>query len=246
MEDMISKVPAPARREAGLFFYPSGPVLSVYVNLPVAVELDESFTGIELRGDTSVFKSLRTSILPGGHLMVGQMPVKITATPRGRSAIYEDTVFQQIKAADITVRIGIGSGSAGAQSKRRFNFKNCKIIRAATPIHGTIIDMYLFKVDTVALNLNAEALDMKEQNASDWDKRPCIQLSGTVCQANFNHLKDIHLAAKNLRAKEVYISKAENALLEIQASEIANLRNLDGCTLRLDGNPPHTRILEQR
>ena len=229
--------PTPAERGAGRFFYASGPIHSLIVQVPVSVELDNSFNGLELLGDTSMFKLLRIST-GHGPVLIGQASTKTAhQNPNDpEERVNKDSLDPRIKAANIRIRVGIGPELA----KRRLSFNSCKKVTCVSPIQGKKVFFMLLGVDSVQLNLDVEALECM----SSWGghTRPYLELSGNAGQAYFYHLENVHLSAAQLRTREAYIRGAYGSDLEIQATDIANCTILNHCSLQLTGNPTHRRI----
>ena len=230
----------PERRSDKRFFYAADrPFPIVNISVPVSVELDEGFTGVELLGDTSLFYGLRVST-QYGFLNVSRQPTRKTAGKDGsrEQLVYDDSLFQKIKAAGIAVRIGIGAG-AGLPT-RHFEFKGCKYITCATPLQGRRVRLNLFRVDSAQFNLRMKAIELMQTAEAG----SSLQLSGAVDQVYFRQLTEGKVDARQLYAREVYVRGAHKTDLELHASEIANLQGLDSCKVRLSGNPAYTKTKE--
>ena len=230
----------PGRQTGNSFFYPaSRELLSVQVNAPVTVEVDEGFSGIELLGDTSLFRGLGVSFQYGA-LHVGQRPTRKTTrqSDGAERLVYDDSLKQQIKAADLTVRVGIGPGAG--TPRRQLDFKNCKKVTCTTPIRGEVMQINLFRVDSANINLQVNAVELSQSGSG----AAVIQLSGTAAQVFFSAFMGGRVDMKQLKASEVYVRNGHNAQLDLYASEIANLQGLDSCSVRLSGSPRYTKIRE--
>lgn len=237
--------PEPDRREAGRFIFHSGPVTSVDVQAPVVVELDETFTGVELLGDTSAFRYLQVSVGKGpDRILIRQAPTKIVERQNRKHLVYEDSLATKIKSSNIVVKIGIGKGTDKYPYQRNISFSRCKKVVANAPVHGGILLLYLKHVDSVRLNLDVQILQVNQSTFGDSTYRPHLQFSGTVKQAGYSALEFTDLDAEQLHAREVYLKGGLMSSLRIYASEVANLTGVDRSKLHLSGNPTYTKIKE--
>ncbi len=235
-----SRSDIPVRRSDRLFFYSiDRPLAIVNVNAPVSVELDEGFTGVELHGDTSLFSALRVTT-QYGILNISRRPLRKTTAQGGSRewVVYNDSLLQQLKAADIRVRVGIGAGAD--LPKQYFDFKNCKKVSSATPVQGGFVHFNLFQVDSTQFSLRMKAVEVHQNGKPG----PVLALSGSVNQLFFSQLVEGKVDTRQLHAREVYVRNAHKTDLELFATEIANLRQLDSCTVKISGNPPFTKISE--
>lgn len=240
-DDEEKQVLQPERRSANHFFYPTGSISTLYINAPVAVELDETFTGVELYGDTSLFPKLQITDRHGiVNIGQRQYPKIIGKGPGpGKRWEYPDSIRQQIQDADIRVRVGIGN--SGAHHNRILDLKNCKNVAATTPVTGERVTLNLFQVDSTQLDLAVGGIQVYHSGgrATFW-----LQLSGTADQVFFSAGSWGNVDARRLQAREVYVRNAHHVEWDLYATEIANLQGLDSCTVRLGGNPRYQLIRE--
>ena len=135
------------KQTANAQFFPSERVHRVEVTVPVNVELDETFTGVELTGDTALFRYLEVMV-NGYRKASGSISVKMK--PMREHGINKDGNYfsgvryggdslgrKLVEEANITARIGIGTPEHADQRKRTFRFTGCpKITTLLLCIHN--------------------------------------------------------------------------------------------------------------
>ena len=238
----------PDRKTEHAFFYQIKNTASCRVNAPVKVELDESFTGVELLGDTSVLKYLlvhTNQMSPKSDWVnIEMMPaVQIAEADAATGKIkkntikYDSTHQQIVAAANITVRIGIGSGEKMGIPERQLVFLGCKKVQTVTPVTGRKLLVNLGNPDSTILQLNVQYLELNATGSSP----KYVALRGKVDWAHYM-LSFTDLYAQDLVTEESYLSRWNDSSANILATEIVNARRVKDCLLNIIGNPTYQRI----
>lgn len=222
------------------------------VKAPVNVELDDRFTGIEIIGDTSVFKYL---LVHSGQtptntdwVSVELMPEVLVANADEtgkllKGTIRYDTLHQYtVAAANITVRLGIGAKKKGDTNQRQMDFQHCKKVTTLTPVKGECLFINLQGIDSIMMEVDLNYLDVKSPyNAKD--HHGYIGLKGKAERVHY-YLGSTVLDARQLITTETYAPNCSNSSINIHATEIVNARYLSTCELNISGNPKYKRISE--
>lgn len=229
----------PVRQMSTSQFFPSEKVHTVDVAVPVNVELDETFTGVELIGDTTLFKYIQVTVndyrKAPGSISIKFRPLQEHGFNKEgnyfiRTWAGGDTLGRKrVAAANITARIGIGGPEPTDQRKRTFRFTGCPKIYSQTPITGSSIEWRANRVDSMWVGLNVDNFNFVTAH------KAFIKLTGRADRANYK-ISGALLDGRELVSKEVYIS-GHGSTIQVFASEIFNAGNLSGAEVQLHGNP---------
>ena len=231
---------APDRVDAGSYFYASEKTSSISVNVPVQVELDDTFNGVELRGDTSVFRyiSVKTNTGTGQ-----QKDIQVWSIPKHMGdAGDNETARDILRKSDVTVRIGIGSGRMRGPAYRRFSFSSCRKVSTPKPVSDHEFHINVFGTDTLWLQLNAEKLTLDFPKLADDPSTALVHLEGKSGRVAINNFSGGTLDASGLQTREMYMSNSKQARLQVYASDLARIRQAKNCEIRVEGNPAHQWI----
>lgn len=231
---------APDRVDAGSYFYASEKTSFISVNVPVQVELDDSFNGVELQGDTSVFRyiSVKTNTGTGQ-----QNDIQIWSIPKQMGdAGDNETARDILRKADVTVRIGIGSGRMPGPGYRRFSFSSCRKVSNLKPVSDHEFSINVFGTDTLWLQLNAEKLTLDFPKLADDPTTALVHLEGKSERVAINNFSGGTLDAAGLQTREMYMSNSKQARLYVYASDLARIRQAKNCEIQVEGNPAHQWI----
>jgi hypothetical protein len=243
----------PDRKTTHSWYYQSEHAQIFNVNAPVHVELDDSFYGVELLGDTSFFKYFTIQINKNPLLRASINISTVTATIPARN-VYTHQVFvpssvtdsinnQLLNAANITIRIGIGSGSTDGE--RQFAFSACKTVTSMTPITEGRILIEAYDADSLAFHLQVKNFELYSETSLKNPVKHVAKLTGKTDQAHYR-ITGIDLQAHDLISKESYLLQCKDSNIDIFATEIANAREMVNCPLKISGNPPYQRIIERQ
>jgi hypothetical protein len=152
---------------------------------------------------------------------------------------YDSTHQQIVAAANITVRIGIGSGEKMGIPERQLVFLGCKKVQTVTPVTGRKLLINLGSSDSTMIQLNVQCLELTATGST----RKYVALRGKVDWAHYM-LSFTDLYAQDLISEESYLSRWNNSAANIQATEIVNARRENDCLLNITGNPKYQRVTE--
>jgi len=203
------------------YFYNVEKSADISISAPVNVILDNRFNGVELQGDTSLFKLLLVSIDKESKKKEMSVRVSSIGEPEYKTALY------LLSQAAITIRVGVGSGRMQGPANHRFSFWRCKKINTAMPISGKAFNFHLSETDTVSLQMDVENLTIDFPKLSE--KAPgLVQLEGNSHRVAINNFSRGTLDATRLLAKDVYVSNSKDASIRVYASDLARIRQVYG------------------
>lgn len=213
------------------YFYNAEKFVHINISAPVNVELDNSFNGIELQGDTSLFK----------HLLVSTENKDIGVHLKNPGLAENKAVLDLLSHAAITIRVGVVSGRMEDPDSRRFSFWRCKKINTAMPISGRAFNIHLSETDTVSLQMDVENLTIDFPKLSE--KAPgLVQLEGNCRRVAITNFSRGTLDTTRLLAEDVYVSNSKDASIRVYASDLARIRQVENCTVQVEGNPAYKWI----
>ena len=234
----------PDRVDARSYFYASEKTSSVSVNVPVQIELDDSFNGVELRGDTSVFRYISVKTNTGTSqqkdIQVWSKPKQMSDT--GAGVLDNETARDILRKSDVTVRIGIGSSRMPGPGYRRFSFSSCRKVSTPKPISDHEFHINVYGTDTLWLQLNAEKLTLDFPKLDDDPNTAWVHLEGKSDRVAINNYSGGTLEAAGLQTREMYLSNSKQARLHVYASDLARIRQAKNCEIQVEGNPAHQWI----
>jgi len=242
----------PVRQMTSSQFFPSEKVHTVDVAVPVNVELDETFTGVELIGDTTLFKYIQVTVndyrKAPGSISVKFRPLQTRGFSKDGNYFIKtqyggDGIARNlVAAANITARIGIGQPEDLRSSERNFHFRQCRTITTKSPLSGEFIRWETTNVDTVIAHFEVKNLNYKADLPVAPDNRSnYMKLTGHVSRVNYL-LYFTHLDAGELFSTETYFTSVHQSDIHVFASNIFNVNNLSDTDVKLSGNPKYRRI----
>ncbi len=228
-------VQMPDSVSAQAYFYNSEKSVNISISAPLNVELDNSFNGVELRGDTSLFK----------HLLVSmdktQEKQDISVHLKNAGAAENKAVLDLLSHAAITIRVGVVSGRMEGPAYRRFSFWRCKKLSTLNPVSGKEFHIHLSETDTVSLQMDVDNLTIDFPKLSE--KAPgLVRLEGNSRRVAINNFSRGTLDATRLLTKDIYVNNCKEANIRVYAGDLARIRQLENCTVQVEGNPAYKWI----
>lgn len=230
-----------SRASSTSLFYDIGQFVSCSVHIPVHVMLDESFSGVEITGDTSFSKKVKVHLPFFGHgentskkLIIAFDEVH-TSGAINYEGYSEDfpKLIRQFDSIDITVRIGLQPDPA-KNTDRNLDFRYAKSVNSVTAISAKKLNLSAGR-GTADLMLDTRNLSMMAENTF-------VKLKGHANRACFYTVNKARLDAKELITKEVYYQGSEGSYLDVFASDIVHGYYSPTATINISGNPPYQRI----
>lgn len=242
INDLKKANQAPDRVTADSYFYASEKSTDITISVPVPVELDNSFNGIELKGDTSMFRHLwvATPHQPGkyGGMYVGYRSIESGDTTA--SALNKTEVAEILRRSNVSIRVGIGSSKMPGPSTRRFSF-NCAKLSSINFIDDPNLIIHLISIDSVSLQLDVDKLTFtfyeKLATSNNW-----VHLEGNCKRAFIKFFDSGTLDANYLKVKDFYIDACKDSRIHVYASDLARIRQVDNCEVEIEGNPRYKRV----
>ena len=234
---------APDRVDAGSYFYASEKTSYISVSIPVSVELDDSFNGVELRGDTSMFRyiQVKTNTGTGRQKNIEIWCRTLQTGDTGAGALDNKLVLDMLSKSNVSVRVGIGSGRMPGPGYRRLSFGQCRKVSTRKPVSDTEFNISVFDTDTLWLQLNAEKLTLDFPKLSD-KPTAWAHLEGKSARVVINNYSSGTLDAVGLQTREIYVSNSKDARLRVYASDLARIRHAENCEIQVEGTPAHQWI----
>lgn len=216
---------------AQAYFYNAGKFVHVNISAPVNVELDNSFNGAELRGDTSLFK----------YLLVSTEDNEIDLHLKNPGLAENKAVLDLLGQAAITIRVGVVSSRMEGPDSRRFSFWRCKKLSTLNPVSGKEFHIHLSETDTVSLQMDVDNLTIDFPKLSE--KAPgLVRLEGNSRRVAINNFSRGTLDATRLLTKDIYVNTCKDANIQVYAIDLARIRQLENCTVQVEGNPAYKWI----
>jgi len=232
-------VQMPDSVSARSYFYNAEKFVNIGISAPINVELDNSFNGVELRGDTSLFKHLLVSM----DKKTEQQDIDVHLNNPG--AAENKAVLDLLSHAAITIRVGVSSGRMEGPANRRFSFWRCKKINTVKPVRAKEFNIYLSETDTVSLQMDVDNLTIDFPKFSE-RATDLVHLEGNSQRVVINNFSRGTLDATRLLAKDVYVSNCKDASIRVYASDLARIRQLENCSVQVEGNPAYKWIDKEK
>jgi hypothetical protein len=235
------------RKSNNSWYFQSEAAMFYEVSAPVQVEIDESFFGVELLGDTSLFQYLIVDVNNDKNIRRSiEVRERTSAVVAGDTVKTAENISQLLQSANITVRLGVGSGKDFFDRKdsrpRTIRLTSCRNVRSATPITGKRVLVESEGIDSMFLNVDTQLFSLVT-DAGQKKSRQYVQLTGATGRAHYM-LKETTLEADHFYSKESYLDRCSNAGIRIFAAEIVNSRRTPGCKIDISGNPVYQRFVE--
>lgn len=245
----MEKGQAPDRVTANSHFFESEPAHSIRIDAPVYVELDDSFDGVELQGDTALFHQIWVSttknVLMGKSIDIGvrllnprqQFGVDSTDGKPTQDFLRRRALAQ----ANLKVRIGVGSYSKKTLSPRQFSINHCKKVSTLQPLKGSNMEMNFFMTDSIDIHLDANQLTL---NFPNFDPQPFtwVHLQGQSRRVAMNNFFNGQLDGSGFVVRDFYVRNIKNADVTIHATDLARVREIKESNLKVEGNPKYQSI----
>lgn len=239
----------PDRVGARTYFFESEAPVYINVDAPVFVEIDNSFTGIELQGDTSLLSYLRVS----NENMNSQNSIGIVFDYLVDNGLARDSTTEQkatqdflhleaLRKAHVVVRIGIGAQKMNPFGSLHFTFQHCKKVTTQQTLAAANLWLSIFQTDSVQMNLRAGDLTIDFPSYSVPNQSQWIKLNGESGRVAANNFSAGTFDATELKVRDFYMNNLKNADVRIFASHLARLRGVDDCNIQVDGNPEYQWI----
>jgi hypothetical protein len=235
------------RKSSNSWYFQSEAAMFYSVAAPIHVVIDESFFGVELLGDTSLFQYLKVGVNNDKNIrrsieVIGRSSMVVA----GDTVKTAENINQLLRSANITVRLGVGSGKDFFDHKdsrpRTISLTSCRNVQSATPITGKRVLVESEGIDSMFLNVDTQLFSLVT-DAGQKKSRQYVQLTGATGRAHYR-LKETTLEANNFYSKESYLDLCNNAGIQIFASEIVNSRRMAGCKTDISGSPVYQRLVE--
>lgn len=218
---------------------------SIRIDAPVLVELDDSFEGVELLGDTALFSQiwvktgknngLDEGIDIGVRLLNPRHLLNVDSTEDGKPT--QDLLRRKALAqANLKVRIGVGLHTRKTPSARHFSFGHCKKISTKQPLKGSNVMMNFFMVDSLDLNLDMDQLTLDFPNFSP-QPFTSARLQGQCRRVAANNFFNGVFDGSGFVVRDFYMRNIKSADVKIHATEIARIREVEASNVVVEGNP---------
>ncbi|MCC6279720.1 MAG: hypothetical protein IT262_03910 [Saprospiraceae bacterium] len=245
-----TKAQTPDSTTAQSCFFQLGKIPNIcMVDGPLSVELDNGFAGIELRGDTSLFKHIWVvrDKNTGGGIRIGIVRLNVHANEKAADSLSERlakedfTRREAVRKGDVTVRLGIGTVQMRGPGYRHFTFSNCKKISTPQVIRDRALNISVFQTDSVWMNLDVNELTLDFPNFAVKNTQ-FVHLEGKSKRTAINNFSGGSLDASQMISKDLYMYNSKEANIHIYASDLARLRQMEKCNIQVEGNPPYQWI----
>ena len=241
----------PDRFSADTYFFNSEVPGYINVDAPAFVEIDNSFTGIELQGDTSLFSYLQVTVSTASEYSQNNISIvfkSLVATGSAPDLTKEQQVTQDflhleaLRKAHVVVRIGIGEKKIDPFGSLNFTFQHCKKVTTQQPLAAANLWLSIFQTDSVQMNLHAGDLTINFPSFSVRNPPQWIKLEGKSDRVAANNFSAGVFDATGLKVRDFYMQNLKNADVRISASHLARIRQVEDCKIQVEGNPEYKWI----
>ena len=241
----------PDRVSTNAWFFNSEIPANVYVDAPVFVEIDNSFAGIELQGDTSLFSYLLLTVSTASEYSPNNVSIifkSLVATGSARDLTKEQqeaqdfTHMEALRNAHVVVRIGVQKMKM--LGTPNFSFQHCKKVTTLQPLTTANLGLSIFQTDSVQMNLHTGDLTINFPTFSLRNPPNWVKLEGESSRVAATNFSTGVFNATGLKVRDFYMQNLKNADVRISASHLARIRQVENCKIQVDGNPQYKWIEE--
>lgn len=241
----------PDRTSANTYFFDSKDPLYVNVHAPVHVELTDDYNGVELLGDTTLFKYLKVTTYKLNHENSIEIALKYvsnnelaqTDSTAGQKATQDFLRREALRHSNVVVRIGTRHGKPALSGSRHFSFQDCKSVRTLQSLRAANLWLSFIETDSAKVQLQADNLTVAFPEFTS-ENRQWIKLEGESGRVAANNFSAGTFDASDLKVRDFYMHNLHRADVRISASHLARIRRVEDCKILVEGNPEYKWIEE--